>query len=108
MKRNYLRNDELDNASRIRKRSIENGRPVGARAREIYLVRPNAKSAHSEQVRGRFECAVRQVGVAPDPEHVHLGQALEQFRLGQGPVRCLNLVTRLGKDGCGVRVDVLK
>ena len=51
LERNYLGYDELDNAARIGKGSVENGRPVGTRTCKVYLVRPDTKSAHRQQVR---------------------------------------------------------
>ena len=77
LQRDYLRDHELDDAAGIGEGSVENGHPVGARAGKVYLVGPDAKSAHGQQVRGRLEGTVGHLGVAPDPEHVHLGQALE-------------------------------
>ena len=104
----YLGYDELDDAARVGKGSVEHAHPMSSGRPQVYLVGPDAEGAHGEQVRGGLESTGRNLSVAPHAEDVHVRETRHQFVFGQCPVRRLDLVTRLGEDGSGVGVDVLQ
>ena len=93
----------------LEKGALKTATPWALALGQVYLVRPDAKGAHSQQVRGGFERRVAGTWVLLlIPSTSTSGKRASSSSSGKARSRRLHLVARLGQDGCGVRVDVLQ